>query len=65
VIIIGAGAVDLTRAAKLSKKIGKLLVANGIEDIPKQHIPRIYYCHGHYFSYQEKSLFQQLIYPLP
>lgn len=40
-------------------------VAKAIESMPAQHIPTIYYCRGHYFSYQGKSPFQQLIYPIP
>jgi len=40
-------------------------LAQAIEAMPKQHIPTIHYCRGHYFSYQGKSPFQQLIYPIP
>ena len=40
-------------------------VAHAITDMPKQHIPTLHYCRGHYFSYQGKSPFQQLIYPIP
>jgi len=40
-------------------------VASAIDGMPKQHIPTIHYCRGHYFSYQGKSPFQQLIYPIP
>lgn len=40
-------------------------VAQAIEGMPRQHIPSIHYCRGHYFSYQGKSPFQQLIYPIP
>ena len=40
-------------------------VAQAIHTMPSQHIPTIHYCRGHYFSYQGKSPFQQLIYPIP
>ena len=40
-------------------------VAESIEGLLKQHIPAIHYCRGHYFSYQGKSPFKQLIYPVP
>jgi len=40
-------------------------VAEHIIDLPKEHIPTLYYCRGHYFSYQGKSPFTQLIYPVP
>jgi len=40
-------------------------VAENINDLAKSHIPTLYYCRGHYFSYQGKSPFTQLIYPVP
>jgi len=40
-------------------------VAENIIDLAKSHIPMLYYCRGHYFSYQGKSPFTQLIYPVP
>jgi L-2-hydroxyglutarate oxidase LhgO len=40
-------------------------VAENIIDLAKSHIPKLYYCRGHYFSYQGKSPFTQLIYPVP
>ncbi len=40
-------------------------VAENIKALAKTHIPKLYYCRGHYFSYQGKSPFTQLIYPLP
>ncbi len=40
-------------------------VAESIEGMLKRHIPAIHYCRGHYFSYQGKSPFKQLIYPVP
>ena len=40
-------------------------VAENISDLKKSHIPTLYYCRGHYFSYQGRSPFTQLIYPLP
>ena len=40
-------------------------VAGNIAGLEKSHIPTLYYCRGHYFSYQGKSPFTQLIYPVP
>lgn len=40
-------------------------VAENISDLAKPHIPTLHYCRGHYFSYQGKSPFTQLIYPVP
>jgi L-2-hydroxyglutarate oxidase LhgO len=40
-------------------------VAENINDLAKPHIPTLHYCRGHYFSYQGKSPFTQLIYPVP
>ncbi|TWX55216.1 NAD(P)/FAD-dependent oxidoreductase [Colwellia hornerae] len=40
-------------------------VAENIIDLAKVNIPKLYYCRGHYFSYQGKSPFKQLIYPVP
>jgi len=40
-------------------------VANSIENFPTEHIPLLYYCRGHYFSYQGKSPFKELVYPVP
>ena len=41
------------------------VVANNIEYMPKKHIPTMHWCRGHYFSYQGKSPFDKLIYPIP
>jgi L-2-hydroxyglutarate oxidase LhgO len=40
-------------------------VATTITDMPVSQIPKLHYCRGHYFSYQGKSPFKQLIYPIP
>lgn len=40
-------------------------VAERIAEMPKNLIPTLHYCRGHYFSYQGKSPFQRLIYPIP
>jgi len=40
-------------------------VAHTIEGLKKSHIPKLHWCRGHYFSYQGKSPFKQLIYPTP
>lgn len=32
---------------------------------PSEQLPPLYFCRGHYFSYQAKAPFQRLIYPLP
>lgn len=40
-------------------------VADNIIGLEKQYIPKLHYCRGHYFSYQGKSPFTQLIYPVP
>lgn len=40
-------------------------VADNIADLATRHIPKLHYCRGHYFSYQGKSPFSQLIYPVP
>ncbi len=40
-------------------------IANNIQQLPSELIPRLHYCRGHYFSYQAAHPFQHLIYPLP
>jgi len=40
-------------------------LAGNIRGLAKTHIPKLNYCRGHYFSYQGKSPFKQLIYPVP
>jgi L-2-hydroxyglutarate oxidase LhgO len=40
-------------------------VAHTIKNLAKSHIPKLHWCRGHYFSYQGKSPFKQLIYPIP
>ncbi len=40
-------------------------VAHTIKGLNKSHIPKLHWCRGHYFSYQGKSPFKQLIYPIP
>jgi len=40
-------------------------VAHTIQGLNKSHIPKLHWCRGHYFSYQGKSPFKQLIYPIP
>lgn len=41
------------------------VVAEGIEGLASSFIPDYHFCRGHYFSYQGKSPFSHLIYPLP
>lgn len=41
------------------------LVAEKIEGLPSNAIPRMYPCKGSYFSYRGKSPFSHLVYPLP
>ncbi|MEW6993888.1 NAD(P)/FAD-dependent oxidoreductase [Colwelliaceae bacterium MEBiC 14330] len=40
-------------------------LAHKIVGLKASFIPKIHWCRGHYFSYQGKSPFQQLIYPIP
>ena len=40
-------------------------VAAQIEGLTPNHIPKVHFCRGHYFSYSGKSPFQHLIYPVP
>jgi len=40
-------------------------LAHTIEGLDKSIIPKLHWCRGHYFSYQGKSPFKQLIYPIP
>jgi len=40
-------------------------VAHTIKGLNKSYIPKLHWCRGHYFSYQGKSPFKQLIYPIP
>jgi L-2-hydroxyglutarate oxidase LhgO len=40
-------------------------VANNIDALNKNLIPKYHYCRGHYFSYTGKSPFSHLIYPVP
>lgn len=40
-------------------------VARAVSEMPTNKIPKLHYCRGHYFSYQGKSPFKQLIYPIP
>lgn len=40
-------------------------IARAIEGLNDIYIPKIYFCRGHYFSFQGKSPFKQLIYPVP
>lgn len=41
------------------------VLAHNIEGMDKSLIPKLHWCRGHYFSYQGKSPFKQLIYPVP
>ncbi len=41
------------------------MVAAGIDALAADMIPQYHYCRGHYYSYQGKSPFSHLIYPLP
>ncbi|OUS35060.1 hypothetical protein A9R00_12255 [Oleispira antarctica] len=41
------------------------IVASNIDALNKQYIPQYHYCRGHYFSYQGKSPFSHLVYPMP
>lgn len=40
-------------------------VASGIQGVQSGHIPQLYWCKGHYFSYSGKSPFSKLVYPVP
>lgn len=40
-------------------------VAKTITNLARGFIPKLHWCRGHYFSYQGKSPFNQLIYPIP
>ena len=40
-------------------------LAHSIVGLKASFIPKIHWCRGHYFSYQGKSPFKQLIYPIP
>ncbi len=40
-------------------------LAKNIANLSALHIPKLNYCRGHYFSYQGKSPFKRLIYPIP
>jgi len=40
-------------------------IASNIIGMPTSLIPQVHWCRGHYFSYQGKSPFSQLIYPIP
>jgi L-2-hydroxyglutarate oxidase LhgO len=40
-------------------------VAHSIIGLDQSFIPTLHWCRGHYFSYQGKSPFKQLIYPIP
>jgi len=40
-------------------------VANNILGLSEEFIPKLHWCRGHYFSYQGKSPFSQLVYPIP
>ena len=39
--------------------------AQNIEGLGSDMIPKLFYCRGHYFTYQGRSPFQHLIYPVP
>ena len=39
--------------------------AQNIQGVHPESIPTLYYCRGHYFTYQGRSPFQHLIYPVP
>jgi L-2-hydroxyglutarate oxidase LhgO len=40
-------------------------VARTIKGLSRSHIPTLHWCRGHYFSFQGKSPFKQLVYPIP
>ena len=40
-------------------------LAHHIDGLSKALIPKLHWCRGHYFSYQGKSPFNELIYPVP
>ncbi|SFC88698.1 NAD(P)/FAD-dependent oxidoreductase [Pseudoalteromonas denitrificans] len=40
-------------------------VANNILGLKNDHIPKLHWCRGHYFSYSGHSPFSHLIYPIP
>jgi L-2-hydroxyglutarate oxidase LhgO len=40
-------------------------VALGIDNFPKEHVPKPYYARGTYFSLSGRSPFSRLIYPIP
>ena len=41
------------------------LVAQKIEELPQEFIPNVHFCKGDYFTYNKKSPFSHLIYPVP
>ncbi|MEX0965021.1 MAG: NAD(P)/FAD-dependent oxidoreductase [Pseudohongiellaceae bacterium] len=41
------------------------LLASAIEAVPRQSIPKLYYCKGDYFDYRGRNPFRHLIYPMP
>ncbi|PCI76510.1 MAG: FAD-dependent oxidoreductase [SAR86 cluster bacterium] len=40
-------------------------IAHTVSSLPKNTIPRLYYCKGDYFGYRGRSPFSHLIYPMP
>jgi L-2-hydroxyglutarate oxidase LhgO len=40
-------------------------VARTIKGLSRSNIPTLHWCRGHYFSFQGKSPFKQLVYPIP
>ena len=45
--------------------LGAETVARQIEDFPGQHVPRLRFAKGSYFSYAGRAPFSHLVYPLP
>lgn len=45
--------------------LGAQALARGIDDYPKDRVPRLVYGKGNYFSYAGRPAFKRLIYPMP
>ena len=66
IIVFAQGAEPLkARLVVNCAALGAQTLAASIDGFPKQHIPRLHYARGVYFSISGRSPFSQLIYPLP
>ena len=66
IIVFAQGADPLkARLVVNCAALGAQTLAEAIEGFPKQHIPRLRYARGVYFSISGRSPFSHLIYPLP